>query len=146
MTSPRVGTPPAVERIGAPRAEAWPPLPLAEWQATYDTLHLWTQMVGKTRLVLAPMQNHWWQVALYVTSRGLDTSPMPYGERTVELEFDFLDHQLVARTSDGAVNALPLAAQPVADFYHGYRELLHSLGIEVAIYPVPTEIADPIPF
>src|SRR5712692_10279445 len=79
-------------------AEAWPRLPLDEWDDTRTTLQLWTQMVGKTRLALAPMQNHWWQVTLYVTARGLGTSPMPYGERTLELEFDFIDHALVART------------------------------------------------
>src|SRR3954462_4707128 len=92
----------------------WPALPLAAWQDTYATLHRWTQIVGKTRLALAPMQNHWWQVVLYLTSRGLVTSPMPIGDRTLDIEFDFLDHQLVARTSDGDTGTLPLAPRSVA--------------------------------
>jgi hypothetical protein len=149
MTSPHLATPPAATRAVVSRAEAWPALPLAEWQATYDTLHLWTQIVGKTRLALAPMQNHWWQVALYVTSRGLSTSPMPYGlhgERALELEFDFVGHQLVARTSDGDTRTLPLSARPVAEFYREYLELLRSLGVEVAIYPVPAEMTEVVPF
>jgi Family of unknown function (DUF5996) len=146
MTSPRAGVSPPAALIDGDRAETWPPLPLAEWQATYDTLHLWTQIVGKTRLSLAPMQNHWWQAALYVTSRGLGTSPMPYGERALELELDFIDHQLVARTSDGDTHALPLSTEPVAEFYRRYLQLLRAVGIEVAIYPRPVEIPDPIPF
>ncbi len=96
--------------------EAWPALPLTEWQDTYATLHRWVQIVGKTRLALAPMQNHWWQVVLYVTTRGLATSPMPVGDRLVDVEFDFLDHRLVVRTSDGDVRTLPLEACSVADF------------------------------
>jgi hypothetical protein len=126
--------------------DAWPRLPLDEWRATYETLHLWTQIVGKTRLALAPMQNHWWQVALYVTSRGLGTSPMPYGERSLEIDFDFVDHLLVARTSDGAAYALPLIAQPVADFYRQYLTLLGALDIDVKIRPIPSEMAHTIPF
>jgi hypothetical protein len=124
----------------------WPRLPLEEWQATYATLHLWTQMVGKTRLALSPMQNHWWQVALYVTSRGLGTSPMPYGERSLEIDFDFVDHQLVGRTSDGATQTLPLVAQPVAEFYHEYLALLRALDVKVRIRPIPSEITESIPF
>jgi hypothetical protein len=135
--------------VGAPllaEQDAWPPLPLADWRDTYETLHLWTQIVGKTRLALAPMQNHWWQVVLYVTTRGLCTSPMPYGTRTVEIDFDFVDHMLVARTSDGATRSLPLQPQSVAEFYGEYMSLLRSLGIELSIYPVPTEMVDVIPF
>jgi hypothetical protein len=127
-------------------ATAWPPLPLDQWQATYATLHLWTQIVGKTRLRLAPMQNHWWHCTLYLTSRGLGTSPVPYGERTFEIEFDFIDHQLVVRTTDGEMRTLPLVARTVADFYREYLALFRSLGIEVRIYQVPSEIADAIPF
>jgi uncharacterized protein DUF5996 len=127
-------------------AESWPPLPLDGWEDTRATLHLWTQIVGKTRLALAPMQNHWWQVASYVTTRGLGTSPMPYGDRTVELEFDFIDHLLVARTSDGVVRTLPLAPQSVAEFYEQFLGMLRSLGVEVRIRPVPSEIATAIPF
>jgi hypothetical protein len=137
-----------VPAAGAPirAAEVWPPLPLHEWQPTYETLHRWLQIVGKTRLALAPMQNHWWQVPLYVTSRGLGTSPMPHGTLDLEIEFDFVDHMLVARTSDGAIRTLPLQAQSVADFYLEYRSLLRSLGVDVAIHPVPVELAEVVPF
>lgn len=127
-------------------AEAWPALPLEAWQPTYATLHLWTQMVGKTRLALSPMENHWWQVALYVTPRGLTTSPIPHGQRTFEVSFDFIDHRLVARTSDGETRTLPLEARPVADFYADYVAMLQGLGVAPHIRPVPSEIADPIPF
>jgi uncharacterized protein DUF5996 len=125
---------------------AWPRLPLEEWQSTFATLQLWTQIVGKTRLRLSPTQNHWWHCTLYLTSRGLGTSPIPYGDRTFEIEFDFLDHQLVVRTSDGETRTLPLVPRTVADFYREYLALLHSLGFEVRIHPVPNEIADVIPF
>ncbi len=100
-----------------PGEAPWPSLPLAEWQATHDTLHMWMQVVGKTRLALAPRQNHWWNVSLYVTSRGLTTTPMPYGVRTLTVEFDFVDHRLVLETSDGASRAAPLRPQAVAEFY-----------------------------
>ncbi len=146
MTSPQLATPPAAGRTIAGRAEAWPALPLEEWQATYDTLHLWTQIVGKTRLALSPMQNHWWQTPLYVTSRGLSTSPMPHGERAVEVELDFIGHQLTARTSDGDIRTLPLSARPVADFYREYLDSLRSIGVEAAIRPVPVEMPVVIPF
>jgi hypothetical protein len=127
-------------------ATAWPRLPLDEWQSTYATLHLWTQIVGKTRLRLSPMQNHWWHCTLYVTSRGLGTSPVPYGDRTFEIEFDFIDHQLVVRTSDGERRTLPLIARTVTGFYSEYLTLLRSLGFEVRIHGAPNEVADPIPF
>jgi hypothetical protein len=125
---------------------AWPPLPLADWQDTYASLHMRTQIVGKTRLALAPMENHWWQVAFYVTSRGLTTSPMPYGARTLEVELDFLDHRLVARTSDGVAAEMSLVPQPVAEFYDEYLALLRSLDVEVKLWPVPQEVPDGIPF
>jgi hypothetical protein len=121
-------------------AEAWPMLPLADWRETYASLHLRTQVIGKTRLALAPMQNHWWQVALYVTARGLTTSPMPYGAKTLEVQLDLIDHALIARTSDGATASLPLRAEPVADFYRAYSTLLHDLGVKVRIWPVPQEM------
>ena len=146
MNSPELGATPVAAPVQAVPADAWPPLPLDEWQATYDTLHLWTQIVGKTRLGLARMQNHWWQVPLYVTSRGLGTSAMPSGERTVEFEFDFIDHRLVARASDGAVRTLPLAPRSVAEFYRDYRALLRSLDVDVAIHAVPVEMVDVVPF
>ena len=127
-------------------AEAWPSLPLAAWQDTYATLHMWTQIVGKTRLALSPLVNHWWNVTLYVTPRGLTTSAIPYGERTFSVDFDFLDHVLLVRTSEGAVGALPLAPRAVADFYREYMDLLRSLGLEVRIWPVPVEVETAVPF
>ena len=142
-----------VHRAGAARlvsttsvAAGWPPLPLAEWQSTYTTLHLWTQIVGKTRLRLSPMQNHWWHCTLYLTSRGLGTSPIPYRERTFEIEFDFLDHQLTVRSSDGESRSLALTPRSVADFYREYRALLASLDVQARIHGAPNEMVDAIPF
>ena len=136
--------------MAAPKAHdveaTWPSLPLAEWQDTHDTLHMWMQIVGKTRLALAPKQNHWWHVPLYVTSRGLTTSPMPYGAGTFEVEFDFIGHRLLVETSDGAVREIPLRSQAVADFYRDYMALLAALGITVKLWPVPVEAEHTIPF
>jgi hypothetical protein len=125
---------------------AWPPLPLADWRPTYETLHLWSQIVGKTRLALAPMQNHWWQVALYLTSRGLGGTPLPHGDGTVDIDFDFIDHRLEVRRSDGATRSLALRPMAVADFFAEYRALLGGLGIDARIRPMPAEIPDAIPF
>jgi hypothetical protein len=125
---------------------AWPALPLAGWRDTQATLHMWTQIVGKTRLALAPMENHWWQVALYVTPRGLTTSAMPCGERIFAVDFDFIDHALAIRTSDGAARTLPLRPRSVADFYAAYTRALGELGLEVKIHPVPVEVVTAIPF
>ncbi|HET7585018.1 MAG TPA: DUF5996 family protein [Gemmatimonadaceae bacterium] len=136
---------PAVQPDASGHA-AWPALPLAEWQGTQQTLHLWTQIVGKTRLALAPMQNHWWQVTLYVTSRGLTTSAMPHDTRSLEIEFDFIDHQLVARASDGAVRTIPLQPRSVAEFYEQYRDMLRRMDMDVVINPVPCELVEVIPF
>jgi Family of unknown function (DUF5996) len=124
----------------------WPSLPLAEWQDTHDTLHMWMQVVGKTRLALAPKQNHWWHVPLYVTSRGLTTTPMPYGARTFEVEFDFLDHRLRVETSEGAIRESALRPQTVADFYREYMSVLADLGIAVKLWPVPVEVDHTVPF
>src|SRR3712207_8814365 len=107
----------APEAPQEPTAQAWPPLPLEEWRDTYATLHMWTQIVGKTRLALAPAVNHWWHIPLYVTPRGLTTSAIPSGERTFAVDFDFVDHNLYVRTSDGATRSLALAPRSVADFY-----------------------------
>ena len=126
--------------------DPWPPLPLAEWEPTRATLHMWTQIVGKIRLALTPLINHWWNVPLYVSACGLTTSRIPYGQSSFELWFDFLHHQLVLETSDGVSKTLSLAPRTVADFYHELMELLHSAGIEVKIWPMPVEIPDPIPF
>ncbi len=124
----------------------WPELPLAEWRATYATLHMWSQIVGKTRLALAPMENHWWQVALYVTARGLTTSPMPYGNGSVEVQFDFISHQLLIQASNGARHSFALASMSVADFFARYMSALHELGIDPAIYASPVEVVTAIPF
>jgi len=126
--------------------DAWPALPPGSWRDTYATLHMWTQIVGKTRLALAPMENHWWQVALYVTERGLTTSPIPSGSRTFAVDFDFLEHNLSVSTSDGVTRALPLEPRSVADFYADYLALLRSLGLEVRIWPVPVEVESSIRF
>ena len=126
--------------------DAWPALPLDSWRDSYATLHLYAQIVGKTRLALAPMENHWWQVVLYVTSRGLTTSPMPFDRRTVQVDFDFVDHQLIARASDGASASFALVPRSVADFYSEYMKVLHDLGVTVKIWPVPVELAEVTPF
>lgn len=120
----------------------WPQLSLDDWAATQTTLHRWAQIVGKTRLALAPMQNHWWQAVFYLTGTGLTTSPIPYGERSFEVEFDFIDHALVIRTSEGETRRLSLEPRPVADFYAEYMSQLRSVGIDVRIWPVPVEMMD----
>ena len=125
---------------------SWPSLPLAEWRDTHDTLHMWMQIVGKTRLALAPKENHWWHVVFYVSARGLATTPIPYGTRTFDVEFDFVDHRLVVKTSDGAIREIALRPQAVADFYREYVLLLASLGIVVKLWPVPVEADHSIPF
>src|SRR6266851_2819281 len=127
-------------------AEAWQSLPFAEWRDTCATLHLWTQVVGKIRLAQAPLINHWWQVPLYVTARGLTTSPMPYGARSFQIDFDFIDHRLVIACSDGKTASLPLEPSSVAAFYREVMALLATLGIVIEIWTMPVEIADAIPF
>src|SRR2546425_1131351 len=106
-------------------------LPYTTLFRSYATLHMWSQIVGKTSLALARWQNHWWQVALHVTARGLATGPMPYGPRTLDVEFDFVEHELVLRTDDGAVHEIPLRPRSVAEFYHLYLKALETLAIEV---------------
>ncbi|MDQ6691074.1 MAG: DUF5996 family protein [Gemmatimonadota bacterium] len=125
---------------------AWPRLTLDEWSDTQTTLHRWAQIVGKTRLALAPMQNHWWQVTLYVTSRGLTTSPIPSGGHSFEVDFDFIDHTLLIRTNEGETGIVPLVARSVADFYADYMSVVRSLGIDVRIWPVPSEMGDTMRF
>ena len=124
----------------------WPSLPLAEWQDTYQTLHRWTQIVGKVRMTLCPPSNHWWNVALYVNSHGLTTGPMPYQDGLLEIDFNFRDHTLQFRCSKGSTIERPLKAQSVANFYRGVVEALASLGVSVAINTKPQEVADPVPF
>jgi hypothetical protein len=126
--------------------ECWPALPLSSWKDTCATLHMWTQIIGKVRLRLTPLVNHWWNVPLYVTARGLTTSPIPYGDRAFELRFDFIRHELVLETTDGQLKALPLKPRSVAEFYQEFMELLRSAGIEVKIWRMPAEVPDPIAF
>ena len=107
---------------------------------------MWTQVVGKVRLKLCPLVNHWWNVPFYVTARGVTTSAMPYDGGVVEVQFDFIDHQLVIKTSDGGMRALPLKPQSVADFYKAFMTVLGELDVDVKIWTTPCELPDPIPF
>ncbi len=126
--------------------ETWPSLPLEEWEETRATLHMWTQVIGKIRLAQSPMINHWWQVPLYVTSRGLTTSAMPYGPRIFEIDFDFIDHQLLIKCSDGTTRTIPLSPRSVAEFYREVMQTLHGIGIDVKVWAMPVEVENPIPF
>jgi len=126
--------------------ELWPALPLAAWEPTRATLHMWTQIVGKVRLALSPHQNHWWQVPLYVSARGLTTSAIPYNGGVFEIEFDFVDHALVIRRGDGPARLLALAPKSVAAFHAELMAALRSLGIAVKIWTMPVEIPNPIAF
>jgi hypothetical protein len=126
--------------------QAWPALPLGEWRETYATLHMWTQIVGKIRLALSPMVNHWWNVPLYVTAHGLGTGPMPYGEIDVEILFDFIDHNLSIQTSDDRSKVIPLIPRSVADFHRELMGSLEALGIQVSIWRKPVEVSEVIPF
>src|SRR5580704_9557627 len=130
----------------SPIHDPWPELPLPAWQATYATLHMWTQVVGKVRLALTPLINHWWEVALYVNARGLTTSAIPYGDRIFEVQFDFIDHRLVIQTSWSSSKTLALRAQSVADFYAEFMSALQSLGIAVKIWTMPVEVPNPVRF
>jgi len=132
--------------VSAEVNKAWPALPLDTWKDTCATLHMWTQVIGKIRLALSPRINHWWQVALYVSARGLTTSPVPYGSEIFEIEFDFLDHKLDFRKSDGTVKSFELKPMPVAEFYSRTMAMLSSAGIPVKIHTKPQEVPDPIPF
>ena len=128
------------------RSAAWPNLTLLPWDDTRDTLHLWTQIVGKVRLGLTPMINHWWQVPLYVSSRGLTTSLMHAGGRGVEIEFDFVDHVLELRTTDGERQRVALEPRSVASFYAATMAALDELGVTVRLFARPSEVVDAIPF
>ncbi len=130
----------------ADRSEVWPALPLAAWKGTCDTLHMWTQIVGKVRMELSAPVNHFWHVPLYVNALGLTTSGIPYGPGLFEIQFDFLHHNLLIWTSGGSVKAVPLFARSVAEFYREFMSTLASLGIEVKIWTMPVEVPDPIPF
>ena len=124
----------------------WPALLWSEWEDTANTLHMWTQIVGKTRLALTPLQNHWWNVPLYVTARGLGTSAMACQSDVLDIEFDFVAHRLHLRLGTGRDHVLPLRAQTVADFYREYMDCLRELGVEVTIWPMPVEVANPVRF
>jgi hypothetical protein len=117
-----------------------PELPYDSWKDTLVTLHMWTQIVGKIRMGLSPLVNHWWNVPLYVTARGLTTSPMPYGSRTLEIYFDFIDHKLLIETSEGETRELPLKPQSVAEFYQTLMKTLSQLGMPVSIRTMPCEL------
>jgi hypothetical protein len=125
---------------------SWPELDYRRWRATCETLHLWTQIVGKVRVALTPWQIHSWHATLYVTARGLTTSPISYGARSFQIDFDFVEHALTVRTDDGATRTVPLSAQSVAQFHARLFDTLASLDLHVKIHGRPNEIADPIPF
>ena len=124
----------------------WPALAFADWEATCDTLHMWTQIAGKTRMVLSPPLNHWWHVPLYVTPRGLSTCTIPYSDFTFDVEFDFVAHQCTIRVSNGGARSIPLYPRSVADFHKEYMACLRSFGIEVQIGLNPEEFDDPTPY
>jgi hypothetical protein len=127
-------------------SRSWPDLPLSAWSETCETLHRWTQVVGKVRMALTPLVNHWWNVTLYVTSRGLTTSPIAFGTRTFEIVFDFIDHRLLIETGDGAIERIDLAPMSVADFHAEVMARLRHLGIGVHIWTMPNEIEGAVPF
>lgn len=126
--------------------DSWPELKYAEWQDTCATLHMWTQVVGKIRLKQTPLVNHWWNVPLYVSARGLTTSAMPYDDRIFEIEFDFIDHELLIKCSDGAERRLALRPQSVAAFYAEVMSALRELGLVIEIWSMPVEVPNPIQF
>src|SRR5229473_3063394 len=126
--------------------DSWPALPLAEWKDTYATLHMWTQIVGKVRLALSPPINHFWGTALYVSARGLTTSPIPYAKGVFEINFDFIAHTLEIATSLGETRAFRLVPRMVAEVYAKLMDALHSLGIDVKVWPMPVEVPRPVRF
>ena len=125
-------------------SESWPELPYEAWKDTYATLHMWTQIVGKVALALAPPLNHSWAIAMHLTPRGLSTRTLPHGKRTFTAEFDFIDHKLVIRASDGLVRSTDLKPRSVADFYREVMSMLAGMGLPVRIWPVSTETPTPI--
>jgi hypothetical protein len=124
----------------------WPALPLSSWKDSCDTLHMFAQIVGKVRLALAPPEPQWAQVPLYVTARGLTTSPIPYGNRSFQIDFDFISHRLSIASDDGRTKDVELVPRSVADFYAAFVAALHGLGIDVRVWPMPVEVPDPIAF
>jgi Family of unknown function (DUF5996) len=134
------------ERMKPMTTDLWPALPLAEWKDTYYTLHMWTQIIGKIKLALAPPVNHWWNISLYVTPRGLTTSVMYLNDRLFQIEFDFIDHLLLIETTGASTKKISLRPRSVADFYQETMATLESLGMSVTIWTTPVEVPDPIPF
>jgi hypothetical protein len=131
--------------VSLPEFGKWPSLDWEQWKDTADTLHMYMQIVGKTRLALTPLQNHWWNVTLYVTAHGLSTSPMPTPDgRLLDVEFDFISHEVVCRTSSGGIRRVELAPRSVAEFFHDYTGALDALGVQIAIDRMPVEVANPI--
>ncbi|WP_189939104.1 DUF5996 family protein [Streptomyces sulfonofaciens] len=130
----------------SPAKQAWPRLRVADWSDTRDTLHMWAQIIGKIRLAHAPLINHWWQVTLYVSPRGLTTSAVPYRTGAFDIEFDFVDHQLRIRSSDGGIRQVGLAPKTVARFHEETMRALDELGIEAPIQSHPNEVQTAIPF
>jgi hypothetical protein len=128
------------------RDDLWPSLPLDDWIDTHDTLHMWTQIVGKIRLALSPMMNQYWQVPLYLTSRGLTTSPIPYEDRTFQIDMDFMDHEMRIAIEDGDSHTVKMKPRTVADFHQATMDALHSLGITLHIWTTPVEQPERIPF
>lgn len=132
--------------MSTPTDNPWPALRVADWEPTRDTLHMWTQIVGKIRLAHSPLVNHWWQVTFYVSPRGLTTSSIPYRNRLFDMEFDFVDHELAIRTSDGGSGSVALASKSVAEFYDETLTALRQLGIDTRISATPNEVDPAIPF
>jgi Family of unknown function (DUF5996) len=124
----------------------WPALPLEEWKETYETLHMWTRIVGKIRLKLTPLINHWWNVTLHVTARGLATPVMNYNDQLLQMSFDFVDHRLLIERDDGRSKSFSLRSRSVADFYREVMAALGSLDMPVTIWSTPSEVPNPIPF
>ena len=133
-------------RSGASDSEALPALPFDSWRETLETLHMWTQIVGKVRLKLSPLVNQWWNVPFYVTARGMTTSAMPYQRRAIEVQFDFIEHKLTIESSEGRVITMALVAESVAEFYRKFMAALTELGVNVHIWTMPCEVPNPTPF
>jgi hypothetical protein len=137
---------PEASRSRASDNEALPALPFDSWKETLATLHMWSQIIGKVRLKLCPLVNHWWNVPFYVTARGMTTSAMPYQQRGIEVRFDFIEHNIAIETSEGRVVTMALVPQSVAEFYEKFMAALAELGVSVKIWTMPREIPDPTPF
>ncbi|KIF83745.1 hypothetical protein TSA66_00500 [Noviherbaspirillum autotrophicum] len=136
-----------IRSLSSPTGPAgWPELPYEAWRDTCETLHMWTQIVGKIRKVQSPWVNHSWNVPLYVTAHGLTTSPIPYGNRLFQIDFDFVDHQLAIQCSDAPTEVIPLVPRSVADFYHQLFSRLSALGLDIKIHGAPNEVLNPVPF